>query len=235
MSGLRVEDIDAANRCGEHGAKTQARAVRVNRGRSIIAHHLIWPLYGHWAPNDPRGSGSVEFYNDKLEPLGPIHFGRRHASQQPSREELRAFHARFKAMLKFPVFWLDEAKRQALGEALGEVVSRRGYTCYAAAVCSNHAHAVTRIHRDDALAMWEHVADESRLRLRAFADVGAAHPVWAERPYKVFLYTPEDVQRLVKYVEGNPLKEGLSTQRWGFVTAYDNWPLHKSGRRTAPR
>ena len=24
----------------------------------VIAHHLIWTVYGTWLPNDPRGSGS---------------------------------------------------------------------------------------------------------------------------------------------------------------------------------
>jgi len=28
---------------------------------SIITSHLILVLYGHWAVNDPRGSGSNEF------------------------------------------------------------------------------------------------------------------------------------------------------------------------------
>lgn len=28
--------------------------------RPIIAHHLILHGYGHWFPNDPRGSGSDE-------------------------------------------------------------------------------------------------------------------------------------------------------------------------------
>ena len=95
---------------------------------SIIGHHLIFPLYGHWAPNDLRGSGSIEFYNEKLESLGPIHFGRKPAHEQPSREELREFHRRFKALLKFPVFWINDAKRQALSEAFSEVVRNRGYT-----------------------------------------------------------------------------------------------------------
>lgn len=199
----------------------------MNRRRSIIAHHLIWPLYGHWAPNDPRGSGSTEFHNDKIEPLGSIHFGRRPDDEQPTSDALREFHQRFKALLKFPVFWLDDAKRQAVGDALGEVVRRRGYTCYACAVCANHAHAVIRIHRDDVLTMWEQVANESRLRLRAFHDVGPEHPVWADRPYKVFLYVPDEVQGRIRYIENNPLKEKLALQTWPFVAPYDNWPLHK--------
>jgi REP element-mobilizing transposase RayT len=197
-----------------------------------IAHHLILPLYGHWAPNDLRGSGSSELYNEKFEPLGPIHFGRKPETEQPPREELREFHRRFKALLKHNTFWIDSAMRQALAEAIGEVVRREGYTVYACAICSNHVHLVVRIHRDDAVTMWNKFASETRLRLRApapgkFQDVSADHPVWAERPYKVFLYTPEDVHLRIEYVESNPEKEGLPRQSFEFVKAYDEWPLHK--------
>jgi REP element-mobilizing transposase RayT len=198
--------------------------------RSVIVHHLILPLYGHWAPNDPRGSGSVELYNDKFEPLGPIHFGRKPEIDQPSRDELREFHRRFKALLNFPVFWIDDAKRHAVADAFGDVVRRQGYTCYGCAICSNHAHLLIRIHRDDALTIWSHFAEESRLRLRAFSNIGAAHPVWADRPYKVFLYSPEEVRGRVAYIENNPVKEGLAKQVWPFIQKYDNWPLHKQKR-----
>lgn len=44
--------------------------------RIVIAHHLVMTLYGHWLPNDLRGSGSEELRNPELEELGPIHFGR---------------------------------------------------------------------------------------------------------------------------------------------------------------
>jgi REP element-mobilizing transposase RayT len=202
----------------------------VERRRSIIAHHLILPLYGHWAPNDLRGSGSTELYNEKFESLGAIHLGRKPEREQPSRGELREFHRKFKAILKHPVFWIDDAKRQAIAQAFGEVVRREGYTVYACAICSNHAHLVIRIHRDDAVTMWNRFADESRLRLRAFFDLGAGHPVWAEHPYQVFLFTPEEAWGRIRYVENNPLKEGLPAQKRGFVMQYDNWPLHRVGR-----
>ncbi|HEX9660013.1 MAG TPA: hypothetical protein VGA18_06905, partial [Rhodothermales bacterium] len=44
---------------------------------SIIAHHLIWTLYGHWLPNDLRGSGSDVVRDPKLQPLGDVHQGRK--------------------------------------------------------------------------------------------------------------------------------------------------------------
>lgn len=159
---------------------------------------------------------------DDLRPLGPVHFGRKR--QQPPRDELRRFHRRAEPRLDFSVLWFDGAKRQALGDAFGESVARWGYTCYACAVLRNHAHLLIRVPRDDAATMWQRLAHDTRLRLRTSHD---DHPFWADRPYKVFCYTPEDVWARIKYIKANPFKEGLPTQAWPFVTAYDNWPHHK--------
>lgn len=195
--------------------------------RSIIAHHLVLTLYGHWGVNDPRGSGSVESIDPKFAPLGPIHHGRKPPEEQPSREELGAYHREHEELLNFPVFWVDEAKRQATAEAFGEVIRSRKYTCYACAILSNHAHLVIRIHRDRADAMMQHLMDASRLRLRTFPDIASDHPVWSAQPYKVFLYTPQDVRTRISYVQKNPREEGLPPQHYDFVKVYDNWPLHK--------
>ncbi len=43
--------------------------------RIVIAHHLVWTVYGTWLPNDPRGSGSRWVATDVLAELGPLHFG----------------------------------------------------------------------------------------------------------------------------------------------------------------
>lgn len=56
--------------------------------RRVIAVHLVLTLYGHWAVNDPRGSGSSDFIDHKFEPLGAIHFGRAPKSEQPTRRQL---------------------------------------------------------------------------------------------------------------------------------------------------
>jgi REP element-mobilizing transposase RayT len=201
----------------------------------IIAHHLIWTLYGHWLVNDLRGSGSETIRNAKFEPLGPIYHGRKPKHLQPSRSELKAFHQKAEPLLNFPRFWIDEVKRQAIANAIAKIVAERHYTVWACAILSNHAHMVIRRHRDDALAMWNAVADATQRALWKFANVDANHPVWSDRPYKVFLRTPEEVHGRIGYVKCNPEKEGLPAQRYDFVQSYNNWPYHKFGAASLQR
>jgi hypothetical protein len=52
---------------------------------------------------------------------------------------------------------------------------------------------VIRRHRDDAMTIWKSIGDATRSRLQMNPDVGVEHPVWAARPYKVFLWSPLDV------------------------------------------
>ena len=189
----------------------------------IIAHHLIWMGYGHWLSNDIRGSGSSEIRQEKFEELGPIHRGRKKI--QPSREELRAFHRRAEPLLNHDLIWFDSAKRQALVNAFGEVVARLGYTVYASAILRNHGHAVIRRHRDDHLAMWFEFAHAMQEAMRKFDDVDDDHPVWSDRPYSVFLYTPDDVDGRIDYVNDNFEKHRLPREIYPFVREYDGWPL----------
>ena len=199
------------------------------RRRSAIAAHLVLTLYGHWAVNDPRGSGSTEFIDRKFAPLGPIYVGRKPEEEQPTREQLRAFHEQHGEMLNFPLLWIDAAGRRESAAAVEQVIGDRGYTCYACAICRNHLHLVIRTHRDKARAMWEHFSEgiRQRLRLRFFEQISANHPVISARPYNVLLNAPDAVWRRIEYAENNPVKEGLPRQRWPFVTPYDNWPFHK--------
>jgi REP element-mobilizing transposase RayT len=200
------------------------------RRRSVIGYHLIWTLYGHWLANDLRGSGSDDVRDPKFAGLAPVHRGRKPERLQPSREELRQFYREAAPLLEFPRFWIDEAKRQALAASIDMACRDRAYTVWACAILANHVHMVIRRHRDDGEAMWKNIAGATRERLREFGDVGAEHPVWAARPFKVYLWTPYDVRTRVTYVECNPEKERLPRQEFAFVTPYDNWPFH-AGRQ----
>jgi hypothetical protein len=85
-------------------------------GNVVKAAHLVLMGYGHWMPNDPRGSGSEEIRKSGLERLGLIHFGRKRV--QPPRAELKAFHREAKQILQHDVVWFDEEKRNVIGEAI---------------------------------------------------------------------------------------------------------------------
>jgi len=184
----------------------------------VIASHIIITGYGHWLPNDPRGSMSRRVRSPKLAALGVPHHGRRRV--QPSVDELRVFHRDAQRHLAHPILWFDAAKRQATAEAFGEVVTACANTCYACAVLSNHAHLVVRRHRASAQAMIEQFKQASAERLRQEVDIPDDHPIWSDVPYRKFLDSPEAVRRAIAYTNRNPPKSRLSEQEYTFVKPY---------------
>jgi len=155
----------------------------------------------------------------KFSDLGEIHFGRKRV--QPPRREIREFYRKAELRLDLPTLWLDDAKRQAISDAFARVVESDRYTVWGCAILKNHAHLLVRRHRDDARTMWARFAESSRDALRRLADASDDHPVWANHPYAVFLYHPDDVRRVEAYIAQNPVKEGLPSQSWPFVKPYD--------------
>jgi hypothetical protein len=184
----------------------------------ILAHHLVISGYGFWIPNDPRGSGSLELRQEKFKPLGPIHPGRKKI--QPSRQKLRMFSTDAERILDHDLLWFDAGTRDLIGAAFAEVIARRGYTVWACFVGTNHAHLCIRYHRDRYETMHANLAAQSRTSLLELGKAEPAHPVWAERPYSVFLHTPDDILRVIEYIRENAAKSGLPEQAWDFVKPY---------------
>jgi REP element-mobilizing transposase RayT len=198
---------------------------RVLHENTVVAHHLVLCGYGHWLPNDLRGSGSTEVRMPELAALAPIHKGRK--ARQPTRGELRVFHREVEQRLRHPVLWYEQSDRETIGAAVGSIVLSKGYTVWACAVLRDHVHLCVRVHRDNYRKMWEVLTEVTREALRRVRPELAVHPIWSERPYSVYLYTPDDIRRTIDYVNGNPRKHGLPKQTWDFVRGYDGWPRHK--------
>jgi REP element-mobilizing transposase RayT len=186
--------------------------------RVILASHLVFTGYAHWLPNDLRGSGSDEIRSNVLKPLGEILPGRQFP--QPSREEVREFHREAQARLEHAPLWFDDSMRQTIGAAFMRTAPTHGYTLWACAVCSNHAHVIARTHRDRSEVIWGNLARGARVALSNPQLVAENHPVWSHRIYKVFLYTEDDVRGRIKYVTDNPVKEGLPRQHWLGLTPW---------------
>ena len=196
-----------------------------------IAHHIILTGYGHWLPNDPRGSMSDEVHVPKIAELGPAHQGRKPVQPPPS--ELRAFHKAAKERLALPVLWWNDADRQALADALGGVVTAHGLTCYMCAVLRDHVHLLLRRHRLRGDQMISTMKDAGREALVAQGIAPEGHPVFIADSCDVYKRTPVEVRGCVNYIWLNYSKHKLSPASCSWVCRYDGWPFHNKGP-TAP-
>src|SRR5690606_36740303 len=104
-------------------AETEGARVATSRRTPVIAYHLIWTGYGHWLPNDLRGSGSRVIRSDVLRDLGEIHYGRKRL--QPPREVVREFYKQAQPRLQFPVLSFDESQIGIIGAAFAEMIESR--------------------------------------------------------------------------------------------------------------
>ena len=98
----------------------------------VLGYHIVLMGYGHWLPNDPRGSYSRDVFSPELRSLAEAHFGRRR--QQPSQGELRLFFREAAKQLNFTTLWWEPVQRRILAEAFTDGIRQEQLTCYAAAV-----------------------------------------------------------------------------------------------------
>jgi REP element-mobilizing transposase RayT len=187
----------------------------------VAGFHLIWTAYGWWLPNDSRGSSSHEIRVERIAELGELHHGRKVI--QPSGAEIKTFYEQAREVLKHPLLELDEEEIETVGASFGRVIEERRYTCYACAIMPDHVHALIRKHRDHAEPMIEQLQTASRENLIQEGRRDSTHPVWGGPGWKVFLYTQDDIVRVIDYIRKNPLKAGRPAQHWSFVKEYDGW------------
>ncbi len=95
------------------------------------------------------------------------------------------------------------------------------------AIMPDHVHLVIRKHKDQAEVMIDQLQKWTREHLAVSGLRLQGHPAWTRGGYKVFLDSPDDIWRTIRYVEQNPVKQKMPIQHWDFITTYDNWPFHK--------
>jgi hypothetical protein len=198
----------------------------------VIAHHLIWTLYGWWLPNDLRGSTSKSIRSPIIARLGDLHFGRKQL--QPASRDIKTFYKCASQFLKHPLLELNAEAIEAVAHGFREAIEQSKYTCYACAILRDHVHLIIRKHKHRAEQMIDNLQTQSRLRLSATGLFPIDHPVWVQGGWKVFLDHPDEIRRTIVYVDENPLPYGLPIQHWDFVTQYDGWPLHPGHSLNSP-
>ena len=197
----------------------------------VIAYHVVISAYGFWLPNDDRGS-----WSDFVRRYELLRFGeatktdsRRSVADQPTD---RATREAARAALMFPPVVFTGAQAVVIAAAFADGRRRSGFVIVACSIMPDHVHLVIARHAYNV----EQVVNRLKgAATRALADAGA-HPLaghvdrhgktpspWAQGLWKVFLNTPADVVRSVRYAEDNPREAGLRRQRWSFVTPVEEW------------
>jgi len=195
----------------------------------ILGHHLIMSAYGFWLPNDPRGSWSDFVGSWELFRFGPAtKTDVRHSVA--ARPHDRALRLAAKQALKYPPVRFSGLQARAVARGFAQFVSKSGVTVWACSILPEHVHLVVARHRFSVEEVAKHLKGAATTRLigeelhpLAFARKrqGRIPSPWAARAWKVFLDSPEDIRRAIRYVEDNPTKEGLPRQRWSFVRPYE--------------
>jgi REP element-mobilizing transposase RayT len=194
----------------------------------VIAYHVVMSTHGFWLPNDPRGSGSSEVRYKPLRRFGPATLvNHTHSVAHVPHDRDRRLAA--KEAMKFPPVVFTGHQALAVGIGFGNQVKKSGYRIHACSILPCHTHMVISRHRyeiEQVGRLLRQAATTQLLvkKLHPFAaerrENGTLPSVWGQDFWKVFLYTPEDVYRAIRYVEENPVKEGKKRQHWPFVVPY---------------
>ncbi len=194
----------------------------------IHGYHVILPMYGVWLPNDPRGAWSDFIWNWELQRYGT-------ASKTLERRELRELspseirrREAAQRQLQFPPVVLTGLQAQSIGRGFANVVEKSGYTIWACAILPQHTHLVIARHTYKVEYIVnlmkggasKQVLKDGRHPLRSFLRDGKCPRMWAERRWKVFLDSEEQIETAIRYVEENPIEEGKPRQHWNFVTPF---------------
>jgi REP element-mobilizing transposase RayT len=195
----------------------------------VLGSHVIFGAYGFWLPNDPRGS-----WSDFVGAWELVRFGR--ATKTDARQSVAAAPhdraARFaaKEALKYPAVKFTGVQARAVGRGFGAFASTAGLRIWACSILPEHVHLVVSRHSYEVEMVVNHLKGDATRRLidenihpmsRFPRRNGRLPKAWARGEWKVFLDSAEDILRAIRYVEENPIKEGLPPQRWSFVTRFN--------------
>ena len=195
----------------------------------IVAYHVIIGAYGFWLPNDPRGSWSDFVGSYELAIFGKAikTSTRSSVASQPHDVELRQ---QIKNALLYRPVKFTGLQARAIGRGFAKYLRKSGFEIWACAILPDHIHLIIgrgRLSAEQiAVQLKGHATrqlEEERIHPLAACrrPTGTVPKCFARGEWKVFL-GPEDIERANRYVEENPLKAGLPTQRWNFDTAFCN-------------
>ncbi len=189
----------------------------------IYGIHVTLSFYGHWLPNDPRGSGSRYVGSNTLYRLG----GK--ATKTESRRSVahnpHDVCQRYKAKegLKFPPLELTPEQIEATGYAFGQLK----IPIHACAVTPDHVHLLigrSSYKIDELILHLKESAVEELAkrglspapRIEGTLNPHAAATIWSTGAWKVFLNDANHMESTIRYIQRH-----RPEQHWDFVQPFN--------------
>ncbi|MGI9014193.1 MAG: hypothetical protein ACR2GY_08085 [Phycisphaerales bacterium] len=148
-----------------------------------------------------------------------------------------------KKKLKYPAVTLNGVQARAVGRGFAAYFQKANNApCWACAILPDHVHLVVGRGRYEAEKLVIAIKGCATRQLKEegihpqrelVRPSGSVPKCFARGEWKIFL-DPEDVTRAIRYVEDNPLKEGLPRQSWSFVVS-PPYGEPRLASRTPPR
>jgi len=198
----------------------------------IHGYHLIWPAYGFWLPNDPRGSWSDTVYSLELFRFGPAIKSIEKTPVDP--EEYSRWRTQAQRALRYPAVKFSELQIANIGAGFQSYIEKSGLIVWACSIMPDHVHMVLGRHRykiENAANLLKGAATkrllaESLHPMQSYREKEDRLPsMWGEGQWIVYLDTEESIVNAIRYVNENRTREGMSFQSWSFVTPFDGIPV----------
>ena len=193
----------------------------------IIGFHLIWTTYGHWFPNDPRGSWSDEVWQPGIGELAELDNHRKVTRPRPvPRHVLQGFLGAARSASQWPSVLLTAADIDAVGAAFAETAAQMELPVHACAVLPNHAHMVVGRGPLAYERIVNRLKGRSAQRVRETRGLTVASqraqraPVWTQGYWVRYIDHLEQMQLAIDYVNRNPVRDGLGQQKWTFIARF---------------
>jgi REP element-mobilizing transposase RayT len=194
----------------------------------IHGYHVIWPAYGFWLPNDPRGSWSETVYAWEL-----LRYG-----QSTKRIERTVIdpvqYARWRSeaqrALKHPPVSFSDQQILKIGLGFQSYIQKSKLSVWACSILREHVHLVLGRHKykaEVAVNLLKGAASKQILSTQSHPmqsycrGLSRLPSMWGESQWIVYLDTEEAILNAIRYVKENPIQEVLSQQNWGFVTRFE--------------
>ena len=192
----------------------------------MIGLHIVFSAYRFWLPNDPRGSWSTYVGSREIYEVGGKATKTGETASVAKLPHDRDLRIATKSTLKYPPVKYTGLQARAIARGFASYAQKSRIAIWACAVMPDHLHLCCAPGHLNSFLLGQRfkAAATQRLNeedLHPFKLIdGNQQKCFAAGQWVVYLDTYDDVHRTISYIEQNPVKAGLPSQKWGFVEPY---------------